>query len=185
MEKQRHRWLYQGDFEECFLEYSESPSAQYRHVLNGLRLLLRWLPNRRLQATTRSSSTLISSSSLGPPQNENRVAVTPSSQPTSKTLRSRRYRHARLPIEKSSPRSLRAPFQPDQVFQSLDWHVRIKPPTSKTKDRSHVTRGEDSGLLQAILYRHGKGWIHWCVWAKKAKGGPAVNERKCGVSVTN
>src|SRR5215469_295077 len=112
---------------------------------------------------------------IGPPKNENRVAVIPSSQPTSKTLSSGRYRHARFAKRKEQPTIVKAPFQSDQVFQSLDWHVRIKPPTSKTKDRSHVTRGEDSGLLQAILYRHGKGWIHWCVWAKKAKGGPAVN----------
>src|SRR5215469_13255141 len=93
---------------------------------------------------------------IGPPKNENRVGVTPSSQPTSR----KRFAHGGtathgLP-EKSSPRSLRAPFQSDQVFQYLHCHLRIKPPTSKTKNRSHVTRGKDSGLLQAILYRQRK-----------------------------
>src|SRR5215467_75605 len=90
---------------------------------------------------------------IGPPKNENTVAVTPSWQPTSKRFAHGGTATHGLPTEKSSPRSLRAPFQTDQVFQCLHWHLRIKPPTSKTKNRSHVTDGKIGGLLQTILYR--------------------------------
>src|SRR5215475_16192924 len=123
---------------------------------------------------------------IGPPKNENRVAVTPSWQPTSKPFAHGGTATHGLPIEKSSPRSLRAPFQTDQVFQCLHWHLRIKPPTSKTKNRSHVTDGKIGGLLQTILYRQRKRADSLRVRAKKsARRVPRVNERYGDVSPTD